>query len=53
MCNLNVSLEPLFVTDESLTGNTSGTDHILDRKTKLRKDMKVKFTLCILNFKET
>ena len=34
----------MSVTDESLTGNTSDTDHILDRKTKLRKDMTIKFT---------
>ena len=33
------------VTDELLTGNTSDTDHTLDRKAQLRKDMKVKFTL--------
>ena len=26
-------------------GKTSDTDHILDRKAKLKKDMKVKFTL--------
>ena len=35
----------LYVTDEPLTGNTTDPDHTLDRKTKLRKDMKVKFTL--------
>ena len=45
MCDLNASLEQLSVTDELLTENTRDTDHILDRKTKLRKDMKVKFTL--------
>ena len=45
MCNLNASLEQLSVTDEPLTGNTSDTDHILDRMVKLRKYMKVKFTL--------
>ena len=28
-----------------MAGNTSDTNHILDRKAKLRKDMKVKFTL--------
>ena len=38
----NASLEPSPVTDESLTRNTSDTDHMLDRKVKLRKDMKVK-----------
>ena len=45
MCDLNASLEQLFVTDEPLTGNRSNTDHTLDRKTKFRKDMKAKFTL--------
>ena len=42
MHNLNASLEQLSVTDEPLTGNTSDTDHALDRKAKLRKDIKVK-----------
>ena len=37
MHNLNVSLEWLSVTDEPLTGNTSDTDHTLDRKAKLRQ----------------
>ena len=32
------------LTDEPLTWNTSNTDHIHDRKAKLRKDTKVKFT---------
>ena len=45
MHNLNASLERLSVTDEPLTRNASDTDHILDRKAKLRKEMKVKFTL--------
>ena len=43
--NLNALLERLSVTDEPLTGNTCDTDHTLDRKAKLRKDMKVKFKL--------
>ena len=34
----------MSVKDGPVTGNTSDTDHVLDRKTKLRKDMKVKFT---------
>ena len=45
MNDLNASLEQLSVTDEPLTGNIHNTDHILDRKAKLRKYMKVKFTL--------
>ena len=43
MNDLNASLEPLFVAEEPLTGNTSETDHTLDIKTKLRRDMKLKF----------
>ena len=38
----NASPERLPITDESLTRNTSDTDHTLDRKAKLRKEMKVK-----------
>ena len=45
MRDLNALVERLSVTDQPLTGNTSDTDHILDRKAKLRKGMKVKFTL--------
>ena len=45
MHDINESLERLSVTDKPLTENTSDTDHILERKAKLRKDMKVKFTL--------
>ena len=45
MRDLNASLGRFSVTNEPLTRNTNDTDHILDRKTKLRKDMKVKFTL--------
>ena len=45
MQDLNLSVELLSVTDKPLTRNTSDPDHILDRKTKLRKDMKIKFTL--------
>ena len=45
MRDLNASQERLFVTDEPVTGSTSDTDHILDIKANLRKDMMVKFTL--------
>ena len=45
MHDINASLERLSVTNKPLTENTSDTDHILERKAKLRKDMKVKFTL--------
>ena len=37
MQDLNLSVELLSVTDKPLTGNTRDTNHILDRKTKLRK----------------
>ena len=45
MHDLQASMERFSVTDEHLTGNTSDTDHTVDRKAKLRKDMKVKLTL--------
>ena len=45
MRDLNASLERLSLTDQLLTGNTSDTNHIRDRKAKLRKDIKVKFKL--------
>ena len=44
MHDLDASLERLSVTGKPLTGNTSDADHALDRKAKLRKDMKVKFS---------
>ena len=43
MNDLNASLEPLFVTEEPLTGNAIDTNHTLDIKTTLRKGRKLKF----------
>ena len=45
MHDINASLERLSVINKPLTENTSDTDHILEREAKLRKDIKVKFTL--------
>ena len=45
MRDLNASLDRFSVANKLLTENASDSDHILVRKTKLRKDMKVTFTL--------